>query len=231
MQIDQIKLLLAAASKGSEKAARFFKTAPGDYGEHDQFIGVPVPEIRKIAQQFADISLVDIELLLQSNINEERLCALIMLVDQYNKADEIKKEQMYQLYLANIEHVNNWNLVDASAHLIVGAHLFDKKRDLLLQLAQSSIMWERRIAMVATWYFIRKHDFAWTFTLAKMLLQDEHDLIHKAVGWMLREAGKKNEDELIDFLDQHATKMPRTCLRYAIEKFSPERRRIYMMYK
>lgn len=229
--VNQIKKLLHAAAVDVAKAARFFKTAPGSYAEHDQFIGISVPHIRSIAKKFVDISLTDLEMLLQSKINEERLCALIMLVDQYKKADEVHKEEMYQFYLKNMQYVNNWNLVDSSAHLILGAHLFDKNRDVLLQLAASTVMWERRIAIVATWYFIRQNDLALTFMIAKMLLQDQHDLIHKAVGWMLREAGKKNEAALIDFLDLYAINMPRTCLRYAIEKFDQKQRKTYLMFK
>lgn len=230
--IDQIKQLLHdAAVVDAAKAARFFKTDPGSYAEHDQFIGVSVPHIRSIAKKFFDISLADLEILLQSKINEERLCALIMLVSKYKKADEVYKEEMYQFYLKNMQYVNNWNLVDSSAHLIMGAYFFDKNRDVLLQLAASTVMWERRIAIVATWYFIQQNDLAWTFLIAKMLLQDQHDLIHKSVGWMLREAGKKDEVALIGFLDLYATNMPRTCLRYAIEKFSHKQRIMYLMLK
>lgn len=229
--VDKIQQALRHAAIGSDKFARFFKTAPGHYAQYDKFIGVPVPFIRAIAQQFAQISLPEIQILLQSKINEERLCGLIMLVGQYKKADQVKKDLIYHFYLQNMQYVNNWNLVDASAHLILGAYLFDKNRDILLELAQSKVMWKRRISMVATWYFIRQQDLDWTFKIAKMLLQDQHDLIHKSVGWMLREAGKKDQDALVLFLDEHAAIMPRTSLRYAIEKFDEKQRKNYLKFR
>jgi 3-methyladenine DNA glycosylase AlkD len=204
----------------SDRAATFFKTDVGDYAEGDQFIGVTVPNVRKIAKQFMLLSYDDLQILLRSKINEERLLALIILTEQYKNADDRTKEIIYQLYIRNIEYVNNWNLVDASAHLIIGSYLWDKDRTLLIQLAMSQVLWERRIAIVSTWYFIRKNDVVWTFKIALLLQNDTHDLIHKAVGWMLREAGKRDQASLVKFLDQHAALMPRTMLRYAIEKFS-----------
>lgn len=212
----------------SNKIKAFFKTDVGDYAEGDQFIGVTVPNIRKVAKAYRDVPLHDLAELLASKINEERLLALIILVAQYAKADQEDKEILYQFYVNHIKQVNNWNLVDSSAHLIIGAHLWNKDTSLLFELARSENLWERRIAIVATWYFIRKNDVALTFAIARMLLDDTHDLIHKAVGWMLREAGKKDVAALKIFLNQHAQHMPRTMLRYAIEKFPGDERKSYL---
>ncbi|OJW68388.1 MAG: DNA alkylation repair protein [Candidatus Amoebophilus sp. 36-38] len=230
--LDQIKSLLQGlASTDQEKTARFFKTGAGDYAEADEFIGVPVPILRKIAKTYMHISLEELQELLKSKINEERLLALIILVYQYDKASGELKEEIYQFYLCNLQSVNNWNLVDASAHLIMGAHLTNRDKDILLRLAQSEIIWERRVAIVATWYFIRKNELHWTFKIAEMLLNDKHDLIHKAVGWMLREAGKRDPNQLTVFLDQYTPLMPRTMLRYAIEKLSEQQKKHYLMRK
>jgi 3-methyladenine DNA glycosylase AlkD len=188
-----------------------------------------VPVIRAIAQEYLHLSTDELEQLLHSPINEERLLALIILVAQYTKADIQKKEETFQFYLQNLEHVNNWNLVDSSAHLIIGAHLFDTDRSLLLLLAQSDNLWKRRVAIVATWYFIRKNDLSWTFDIALILKNDTHDLIHKAIGWMLREAGKRNEGELISFLNQYAEELPRTTVRYAIERLPEDIRKSYLV--
>ncbi len=228
--ISQLKSLLQQSSKkSSEKAAIFFKTGPGQYAEHDQFIGVSVPTLRKIAKDFIGITRDEIQCLLQSKINEQRLLALIILVSQYKKTTLKHKEVIYQFYLNNLEYINNWNLVDASAHLIIGAHLQDKNRNPLLKLAKSEIMWERRISIVSTWEFIKNNDLEWTFKISTLLLNDTHDLIHKAVGWMLREAGKRDQKQLMNFLDQFSSKMPRTMLRYAIEKFSEPQRKHYLL--
>jgi len=224
-------LLRQSITTPQERAAYFFKTEAGSYAEHDQFIGVKVPTIRAIAQKFPALSLNEIQTLLKSPINEERFLALCILTDQYKKADTHTKEILYQFYLDNLNHINNWNLVDASAHLIIGAHIFKGNKDLLCTLAQSTALWERRIAIVATWYFIRNNDLEWTFNIASMLLNDTHDLIHKAVGWMLREAGKRNENALVEYLNQYAHLMPRTMLRYAIEKFSETTRKKYLEQK
>jgi 3-methyladenine DNA glycosylase AlkD len=169
--------------------------------------------------------------LIASAVNEERLLALIIVVNRYQKADAQKKDVLYNFYMHNLQHVNNWNLVDASAHLILGAHLHTRDKELLITLAQSKDLWERRIAIIATWYFIRKNEYAWTVKIATLLLHDTHDLIHKAVGWMLREAGKSDQAVLIKFLEQHAQIMPRTMLRYAIEKLPEEQRKDYLMRK
>lgn len=230
--VTQIKLLLQGlATPNKEKTTRFFKTGVGHYAESDEFIGVPVPDLRKIAKEFRDISVIGLQELIESNINEERLLALIILVSQYAKGSGEIKEEIYQFYLRNLQYVNNWNLVDTSAHLIMGVHLRARDKDILLRLAQSTTMWERRISIVATWYFIRQNDLSWTFKIAEMLLNDKHDLIHKAVGWMLREAGKRNQNQLIAFLDQYKSLMPRTMLRYAIEKLSKEQKEYYLIRK
>ena len=230
--IKEIQLLLQqSVNIPKEKATYFFKTGVGDYAAGDQFIGVKVPTIRAIAKQYSTLPLEDIQQLLASPINEERLLALVILTNQYKKADAPNKEKIYQFYLDNMHHVNNWNLVDSSAHLIIGAHIFKNKQSSLIKLAQSKTMWERRIAIVATWYFIRNNDLTSTFTIALILLNDTHDLIHKAVGWMLREAGERDQNALVTFLDLHASSMPRTMLRYAIEKFPEDIRKSYLLQK
>ena len=216
------------ATPVAQRKGIFFKTGPGDYAEHDQFLGVPVPQLRKLAKSYDLLSMDEVVDLLQSPINEERLLALFILVERYQHGDDVAQDLIYRLYQTHIKQVNNWNLVDSSAHLIVGAHLYQRDKTPLLVLANSDVLWERRIAMVATWYFIRQNNFDWTVKLSKLLLKDTHDLIHKAVGWMLREIGKRDEAVLVQFLDQYADKMPRTTLRYAIERFPLEGRRGYL---
>lgn len=220
--------LKAHQNPNRAKNPLFYKTGPGDYAEHDQFIGVSTPHLRKTAKQYFALSLTEIQPLLHSKINEERLLALFILVDQYQQGSSIEQEKIYQFYMDNINHVNNWNLVDASAHLIVGAHLVKKSRKLLSTLAASNHLWERRIAIVSTWCFIKNNDFNTTIKIAKQLLQDKHDLIHKATGWMLREVGKKDEALLVAFLTEHAHQMPRTMLRYAIEKLKPKDKKHFL---
>lgn len=225
----QIKSVLRKSAKQDPTlAARFFKTGAGEYAEHDKFIGINTPTLRKIANEFSVLPIPDIQLLLESGINEERLLALFILTKQYARGKVQDKKTIYQFYLDNLQFVNNWNLVDSSAHLIVGAHLSNSNKKILETLAKSNSLWERRVAIVATWYFIRNDDFEWTLRLAKTLLQDSHDLIHKAVGWMLREVGKRDTKVLTSFLDKHAAHMPRTMLRYAIEKFPPNKRKAYL---
>jgi 3-methyladenine DNA glycosylase AlkD len=199
---------------------RFFKTAPGQYGHGDQFLGLTVPEMRTLVREFRELPLDDVQPLLASPWHEERLVALLILVAQYRRAPAA----VYRLYLANTDRINNWDLVDASAPHIVGAHLETRSRKPLFRLAKSTSLWERRIAIVATQHFIRHNDLDDTLAIARLLLNDEHDLIHKAAGWMLREAGKRDERALRAFLDEHAAAMPRTMLRYAIERL-PDRRR------
>jgi 3-methyladenine DNA glycosylase AlkD len=219
------------ASLYSGNPSRFFKTGIGGYAAEDKFIGVSVPVLRQIAKKFDYISLSEVQELLASAINEERLLALFILVRQFANNKKALQEEIYQLYLANLRHINNWNLVDSSAHQIVGAHVENKDRMILLKLAKSTMLWERRIAIIATWHFIRKEDFDWTWKIAEVLLDDKEDLIHKAVGWMLRELGKRNPRLLLDFLELYAARMPRTMLRYAIEKLSINQRKAYLLKK
>lgn len=222
------RLLQESVDSTPDRIAVFFKKGAGGYAEHDQFIGISVPTLRKIAKEFLSLTLDELIHLIRSPINEERLLTLIILTHQYKLSSQEIKEKLYQFYIQNLQHVNNWNLVDGSAHLIVGAHLWDKDRSYLTKLAISKSMWERRIAIVSTWYFIRNSDLEWTFKIALILQNDDHDLIHKAVGWMLREAGKRDCSQLVTFLENYATKMPRTMLRYAIEKFPEPLRKNYL---
>ncbi|MEL6195459.1 MAG: DNA alkylation repair protein [Myxococcota bacterium] len=221
--------LHALASKARAKTSvSFFKTGPGQYGEDDQFIGVTVPNIRKIARGLRRLALDETAKLLTSAVHEERLLALIVLSDQYAKGGEQDRTLIYRLYLRRIKHVNNWDLVDSSAPHIVGAHLYERSRKPLYDLVQARLIWKRRIAIMATLHFIRKGDFGDTLALAKTLLQDDQDLIHKASGWMLREVGKRNLETLESFLDSYYPKMPRTMLRYAIERLPEARRKAYL---
>lgn len=225
------ELTKKAGNSLGEGIARFFKTTPGSYAAHDQFIGIKVPIIRSIARQYKDLDFNDIKELLDSCFNEERLLALIILTTQYEKGNQSIKNAIYEFYQNNINQINNWNLVDASAHLIIGAHLYNKDKNYLITLSQSTNLWHRRMAVIATLYFIRKNDLDWTFKIAKLLLHDTHDLIHKAVGWMLREAGKKNESSLIAFLEKYARIMPRTMLAYAIEKLPQDKQIHYRLLR
>lgn len=224
----QAKALLTATANPvrATQSQKFFKTGKGDYAEQDSFIGISVPQLRKIAKKFRELELSEIGTLLSSLIHEERLLALFILVDQYKKGKAAEQSTIFRFYLDYIEHVNNWDLVDSSAHLIIGPHL--KTHDLLIELAQSPNLWKRRIAIIATWYNIKQNNFVPTVTIAKLLIHDQHDLIHKAVGWMLREMGKHDNNTLVDFLDEHLHSMPRTMLRYAIEKFPEEKRQFYL---
>ena len=207
----------------------FFKTDPGDYGEGDRFLGVTVPQLRAIAREYRDMPLKYVVKLLQSPWHEERLLALLIMVDQYARADKPTRQTIHQLYLRNTKSINNWDLVDSSAAQIVGAHLEQQRnRRMLRKLARSTSLWERRIAMIATYHYIRQRDFTDALTVAGLLRRDEHDLIHKAVGWMLREIGKRDRGAEERFLRKHARTMPRTMLRYAIEKFPQPLRRRYL---
>jgi len=206
----------------------FFKTGPGDYAEGDVFIGVRVPALRAICRECAGAPLTDIRSLLRSRIHEERLLALLLLVDAFEHADDAERRRVYRFYLDHTKFINNWDLVDASAPSIVGGYLQDRSRTPLRRLARSSNLWERRIAIVATQDFIRRRELRDTFAIADILLHDEHDLIHKAVGWMLREAGKRDGAALRRFLRARHQRMPRTMLRYAIERFPPTERRRYL---
>lgn len=230
-RITEVKdILQKSVDIPEHKRTIFYKTQPGQYAAHDQFMGVKNPKLRAIAKKFYDLTLSELQLLIESPYNEERLLSLFILIKQYQSSKINTKQNIYSFYLKNMHHVNNWNLVDASAHYIIGAHLANDSKAPLFTLAESSNMWERRIAIVSTWYFIRLGDVDHTILLAKKLLNDKHDLMHKAVGWMLREVGKKNLATLIQFLDKHAALMPRTMLRYAIERLTADERSHYMKH-
>jgi 3-methyladenine DNA glycosylase AlkD len=211
--------------------AGFFKTGPGQYGEGDVFLGLRVPVVRKVAREFGTLPLDEAESLLHSPIHEERLAALVILTMQAAKGDAAGRKRIYDFYLANTRYVNNWDLVDLSAPQIVGAHLAGRSRRPLYRLACSRWLWDRRIAILATFHFVRQMDFADTLRIAELLLNDEHDLLHKAVGWMLREVGKRDVAVLEGFLARHCRTMPRTMLRYAIERLPESKRREYMAAK
>lgn len=220
--------------KDPEKAkilSAFFKTRKGEYGEGDVFLGITVPTQRKIAREFKDLSLKDMNKLLRSKTHEHRLTALIILTNQYTRGTSQQKSNLVKFYLAHIRFVNNWDLVDSSAPHILGNYLLDKNRVKLYTLAKSKNLWERRIAIVATYAFIKNNDFKDTLELSKMLMKDPHDLIHKATGWMLRELGKRDIRLLEQFLNKHAANMPRTMLRYAIERMPDTRRKYFMSLK
>ena len=228
----RLELRKCAYEEKAKILRSFFKTGRGQYGEGDVFIGGTVPQVRDVAKLFYnDISLVDVLSLISNKIHEERLLALVILVLKFEKGSEEDKTKIYNFYLKNIGCVNNWDLVDLSAPKIIGAYLFDKDRKILFKLAKSKNLWERRIAILSTFYFIQKDDFIGTLKIAQILLRDEHDLIHKAVGWMLREVGKKSFKKEEKFLLSNYKRMPRTMLRYAIEKFPDARRKEFLIGK
>lgn len=206
----------------------FFKTGPGQYGEGDIFLGIRVPAIRSLAKTFPVVELDTATELLHSRFHEERLLALLFMMRYFSDGGVPARQRAYEGYLANTAWINNWDLVDISAPHIVGAYLTDLERSPLYRLAHSSALWERRIAIVATLHFIRRGDFDDTLRLAEELLNDREDLMHKACGWMLREVGKRDQQRLQTFLDQHARAMPRTMLRYAIERFPETLRQTYL---
>jgi 3-methyladenine DNA glycosylase AlkD len=206
----------------------FFKTGPGQYGEGDTFLGIRVPAVRGLAKEYKDLPLKEVSLLLKSPYHEVRLFALIWLVITFAKNDKTTQKKIYDLYLANTGYINNWDLVDVSAPKIVGAYLLERSRKLLYQLVKSKSLWERRIAVLATFWFIRHDQFEDALRIAEMLLMDREDLIHKATGWMLREIGKRDIKSAEAFLQKHCRTMPRTMLRYAIERFTPAKRRMYL---
>lgn len=207
---------------------RFFKTGPGEYGEGDQFLGISVPDVRKLVREYHAVPLAEAIRLLESPWHEARLLALLIMVDQYQRGDAPAQTGIYTAYLAHTDRINNWDLVDTSAAQIVGAHLFTRPRAPLRKLARSRSLWERRIAIIATAYFIKRNEFEETFAIAEILLEDREDLIHKAVGWMLREVGNRDVAAEKKFLKLHHKTMPRTALRYAIEKFPEKERRAWL---
>jgi 3-methyladenine DNA glycosylase AlkD len=225
------KIKALGSSEVSRTMQWFFKTGKGEYGEGDIFTGLKVPTQRKLALEFRDLSLTDLRILLNSPIHEERLISLFILVDNYRRGDEQSKEEIFSFYLKNKRGINNWDLVDLSAPKIIGKHLLNKDKSLLFKFALSKNLWERRIAILSTYEFIRNDNFDTTFKIAEVLLQDNHDLIHKAIGWMLREVGKRDLKAEGNFLKIYYKKMPRTMLRYAIEKFSEIKRKKYLLGK
>ena len=222
------KLQALSDAEKREIFPKFFKAGKGEYGEGDRFLGVTVPNIRAIAKLHKDISIEEIRELIQSEWHEVRLCALIIMVEKSKKKDEALRQQLFDLYLSQTNRINNWDLVDLSCRFIVGEYLLDKSRDILYHLAQSPLLWDNRIAIVSTYAFIRKGQLEDTYALSDLMMQHPHDLMHKAIGWMLREAGKRNPERLYDYVMSHRADMPRTMLRYAIEKFSPKERAILM---
>ena len=211
---------------------RFFKTGKGQYGEGDKFIGCTVPQTRSVAGKYTQLALEEVSELLKDEIHECRLCALVILTNKYSKANELERYDILNFYLAHTNYINNWDLVDISAHKIVGEWFKNRNdRSLIYELADSKLLWDQRIAIVATYTFIRNNDFNDILSLSEKYLSHKHDLIHKACGWMLREVGKRDETMLTYFLDQFAHQMPRTMLRYSIEKFPQELRKQYLNIK
>ena len=217
-----------ASPTRAKHSLRYFKTGPGQYGEGDRFLGLSLPQIRTVSRRFRDLPLKDIDRLLASSWHEARLIALIVLTMQYSRADDRTRARLYRLYVSRTDRINNWDLVDVSAHRIVGPYLLERNRAPLYRMARSRLVWDRRIALIATAHFIRQGQFADTLRLATQLHGDTHDLIHKAMGWMLREVGKKDERALRRYLDRHAGALPRTALRYALERLPASVRKRYM---
>jgi 3-methyladenine DNA glycosylase AlkD len=228
LQKIQTRLRQFATKERARNLQRFFKTGPGEYGEGDLFLGIVVPDIRTVVKEFQGAPLPDVIRLLKSPIHEERLLALLLLVRAFTKGDDALKKKIYSLYLKNTRYINNWDLVDLSAPNIVGTYLLDRSRKPLYALARFGDLWKRRIAVLSTFAFIRQDDFNDALRIAKVLLTDDHDLLHKAVGWMLREIGKRDMSTEETFLLRHYTKMPRTMLRYAIERFPEKKRKGYL---
>ena len=225
--LDQLKkeFRKAASPEKARIYTRFFKTGKGEYGEGDQFIGLTVPEQRALARKYVDLPLADVQELLKSRIHEHRLTALIILVYRFDKT---KDKKIVDFYLKNIRYSNNWDLIDCVADKILGEYLLDKDRSILYRFVESDSLWERRIAILTTFQFIKNRQFEDTLKIAEILLNDDHDLIHKAVGWMLREVGKRNQAVEEGFLRKYYKQMPRTMLRYAIERFDEKKKRFYI---
>ena len=208
--------------------ARFFKTGKGEYGYGDIFLGITVPETRNIAKKYSNLNLDYAKELLKSKIHEHRLVALLILIEKFRNSNEKDKGNIINFYLAHTTYINNWDLVDLSSHQILGNYLMNKDKSILYKLAKSDNLWEKRISIISTAYFIKNNKFQDTLNISKILLKDKHDLVHKAVGWMLREIGKRNLKVEEEFLKKHYKQMPRTTLRYAIEKFSKNKREFYL---
>lgn len=231
MQI-QKDLKKMASKKVAKQSQYYFKTGKGEYGYGDIFLGIKMPELRQLAKKYIEINLGNVKKLIKSKYHEERLVGLIILVNKYTKADTGKdKEKIYQLYISHFKYINNWDLVDVTCPQIIGRHLAEGDRKILYVWAKSDHLWTKRIAVVTNWWFIRSGDLKDIFKIAKILIGDEHDLIHKAVGWMLREAGKKDLKLTENFLKEYYMRMPRTMLRYAIERFPEVKRQKYLKGK
>ncbi len=232
-QLDLLEMDLQEIASGekAKHSLRFFKTGPGEYGEGDRFLGINVPDIRKLVRKYQDLTFAEIRQLLISNFHEKRLLGLLILVRQFQskKSSQEERDKIYRFYLKHLKAVNNWDLVDLTAANIIGATLYHGDRSLLYEFAAADNLWKKRISIISTFYFIRNNDFSDTLNLAAILLYDDHDLIHKAVGWMLREVGNRDRKTEEHFLKQHYNKMPRTMLRYAIEKLPEKRRQEYLM--
>ncbi len=233
MSLTQLKTLhqelkALANPQKAKLLQRFFKTGKGQYGEGDIFLGIMVPQSRNLAKKYSNLPFEEIKRLLESRFHEERLVALLILVHNYKKSSEENKEKIFNFYIENTKYINNWDIVDLSAHKIIGNHLKDKDKSILYKLAKSSNLWQKRISIISTFYFINNNEFQDSLNIAEILLSDSHDLIQKAVGWMLREIGKKDIQVLEQFLKKHYKKMPRTTLRYAIERFPEETRQRYL---
>ncbi len=233
MEAGELKAELDKLSKpkAAAQTARFFKSYDGGYSAHDKFLGLKVPVIRTICKPYKALPLPQIARLLASPIHEHRFAGSVILTNRAKRSDPAGKKQIYDFYMANIAGINNWDLVDISCRDIVGSYLLDRPRAVLYKLARSNDVWERRIAIVSSWEFIRHGQLEDTFKLSQVLMNDKHDLIHKAVGWMLREAGKKDRAVLLNFLNANAHKLPRTTLRYSIEHLPPAQRQHYMQQK
>ncbi|PWU04091.1 MAG: DNA alkylation repair protein [Verrucomicrobia bacterium] len=224
------EILGMADIEKAQRDLRFFKTGRGEYAEGDMFLGIAVPVSRKLARRYHDVDLEEVEELLQSPYNEERLIGLLVLIEKFEKAEGVSREEkgIYDFYVKHMGRVNNWNLVDLSASPIVGKYLRDKDREILRVWGKSENLWMRRIGIVATHFFIKERDYEDTLEMAELLLNDKEDLIHKAVGWMLREMGKMDESVLKEFLKKYQKTMPRTMLRYAIERLKEEDKESFM---
>jgi len=223
-----------ASAADAQNLQRFFKTAPGQYGAGDVFIGVRMPQIRQVCRQYRALPLPQVQHLLDSQVHEDRMAALIILTLQYPGAQAAAQQAIFDMYMHNVYagRVNNWDLVDVTAHMVVGAHLVDRPRDVLFALARSNNVWQKRVALLSSFRFMQRGDASTTLALVDILLHDPHDLIQKAVGWMLREIGKRVDRQLLlNYLDQHAHDMPRTALRYAIEHLPPSQRAHYLGMK
>ncbi len=233
MPLTEIKksLIKNADDEKAKILSRFFKTGPGQYGSGDKFLGIKVPVVRKIVKENSSTPFSEIGVLLNSEFHEERLTALLLLVHKYSKGDEAERKSIFKYYIKNTKRINNWDLVDLSAPNIVGDYLLDRDKSLLYELASSDDLWKKRISVISTLRFIRENRFDTTTDICRVLLNDRHDLIHKACGWMLREIGKRNLSVEENFLKAHYKQMPRTMLRYAIEKFPENKRKAYLLGK